>query len=88
MSLIMAQVSLYPLGELELSPSIDAAVEKFEMHGINHKTGEMSTVLWGDDEKMFKALRDTFREAATRGPTVMTITVSNACPWPGKKGAK
>jgi len=88
MSLIMAQVSLYPLGESELSPAIDAAVAKFERQGISYKTGEMSTVLWGDDEKMFKALRDAFREAATRGSTVMTITVSNACPWPGKKGAR
>ena len=82
---ITAQVSLYPLGEADLSPAIDAAVGAFARHGVESRTGEMSTVLWGDDEKLFEALRDAFREAASRGSAVMTITVSNACPWPGKK---
>lgn len=85
---ITAQVSLYPLGEADLSPSIDAAVGAFERHGIEYKTGEMSTVLWGDDEALFEALRDAFREATYRGSAVMTITVSNACPWPGAKKGK
>jgi uncharacterized protein YqgV (UPF0045/DUF77 family) len=85
---ITAQVSLYPLGEADLSPAIDAAVGEFKRHGVEYKTGEMSTVLWGDDEKLFEALRDAFREAASRGSAVMTITVSNACPWPGKKSPK
>lgn len=84
---ITAQVSIYPLGEADLSPAIDAAVEAFHRHGVEHKTGEMSTVLWGDDEKLFDALRDAFRVAASRGPAVMTVTVSNACPWPGVKSA-
>ncbi len=84
---ITAQVSIYPLGEADLSPAIDAAVGAFHRHGVEHKTGEMSTVLWGDDEKLFDALRDAFRVAASRGPAVMTVTVSNACPWPGVKSA-
>ncbi len=81
---ITAQVSLYPLGEADLSPTIDAAIGEIERHGIEYRTGEMSTVLWGDDEKVFPALLGAFREAASRGHVVMTITVSNACPWPGK----
>lgn len=81
---ITAQVSLYPLGQDDLSPSIDAAIGEFERHGVERQTGTMSTVLWGDDEKVFPALLDAFRGAASRGHAVMVITVSNACPWPGK----
>jgi len=81
---ISAQVSLYPLGQDDLSPSIDAAVGQFERSGIECRTGSMSTVLWGDDEKVFPALIAAFREAASRGHAVMVITVSNACPLPGK----
>ena len=88
MQQIMAQVSLYPLGEADLSPAIDAAIRELERHGVEYKTGEMSTVMWGDDEKLFEAIRDAFREAASMGSAVMTITVSNACPWPGKKGGR
>jgi uncharacterized protein YqgV (UPF0045/DUF77 family) len=81
---ITAQVSLYPLGQDDLSPSIDAAIDEFERHGIERQTGAMSTVLRGDDEEVFSALLAAFRGAASRGHAVMVVTVSNACPWPGK----
>jgi uncharacterized protein YqgV (UPF0045/DUF77 family) len=85
---ITAQVSLYPLGAADLSPAIDAAIDEIERQGVECRTGEMSTVLWGDDEKVFPALLGAFREAASRGQAVMTITISNACPWPGKSPAR
>ena len=43
----MAQMSLYPLGEADLSPSIRAAIGELKRHGVEYKTGEMSTVMWG-----------------------------------------
>ena len=85
---ITAQVSLYPLGQDDLSPSIDAVTETLARHGIERRTGAMSTLVWGDDEKVFPALADAFRGAAAAGHAVMVITVSNACPWPGKGGAE
>ncbi|HJX14340.1 MAG TPA: YkoF family thiamine/hydroxymethylpyrimidine-binding protein [Candidatus Deferrimicrobiaceae bacterium] len=81
---ITAQVSLYPLRQDDLSPSIDAVVEAFARHGLEKQTGTMSTLVWGDDEKVFPALVEAFRGAAARGHAVMVITVSNACPRPGK----
>jgi uncharacterized protein YqgV (UPF0045/DUF77 family) len=85
---ISAQVSLYPLGQDDLSPAIDAVTQTFARHGIERQTGAMSTLVWGDDEKVFPALFDAFRGAAAKGHAVMVITVSNACPWPGKGGAE
>jgi len=85
---ITAQVSLYPLGEDDLSPAIDAAIGEFDRHGLDRQTGTMSTVVCGDDEKVFSALLDAFRGAAARGHTVMVVTVSNACPWPEKGGPR
>lgn len=85
---ITAQVSLYPLGKDDLSPSIDAVTETFARHGVERQTGAMSTLVWGDDEKVFPALVEAFREAAAQGHAVMVITVSNACPWPGKRGSE
>ena len=85
---ITAQVSLYPLGQDDLSPSIDAVTETLARHGIERQTGAMSTLVWGDDEKVFPALVEAFRRAAAKGHAVMVITVSNACPWPGKGGSE
>ena len=85
---ITAQVSLYPLGENDLSPAIEAAIGELDRHGIERQTGTMSTVVCGGDEKVFSALLDAFRGAAAHGPAVMVITVSNACPWPDKGGSQ
>jgi uncharacterized protein YqgV (UPF0045/DUF77 family) len=84
---ITAQVSLYPLRQDDLSPSIDAVTSALARHGIERQTGAMSTLVWGDDEKVFPALIDAFREAAARGHVVMVVTMSNACPWPGKSAS-
>jgi uncharacterized protein YqgV (UPF0045/DUF77 family) len=85
---ITAQLSLYPLGENDLSPAIDAALAALDRHGVERQTGAMSTVVWGDDEQIFPALRDAFRGAAARGQAVLVITVSNACPWPGSSPSR
>ncbi|MBN2720177.1 MAG: thiamine-binding protein [Proteobacteria bacterium] len=82
---ITAQISLYGLRQDDLSPSVDAAVSALKQHGVETQTGAMSTLVWGDDEVVFPALMDAFRQAAMIGETVMVLTVSNACPWPGGK---
>ena len=80
---ITAQVSFYPLRKEDLSSSIEAVLEVFDQHGIERQVGTMSTLIWGDDEKVFRALHEAFHRVASLSEAVMVITVSNACPWPG-----
>jgi hypothetical protein len=40
----------------------------------------MSTLVAGEDEVVFAALRDAFRAATGYGASVMVVTVTNACP--------
>ena len=82
---ITAQVSFYPLRQDELSPSIEAAAQAFDRYGIELETGPMSTLMWGEDDRVFTALHEAFLKVAALGETVMTVTISNACPWPGEK---
>lgn len=82
---IAAQVSLYPLGQGSLSPSINYALEVFHQHGLDPQPGSMSTVIAGDDEAVFAALKEAFQHAAAESPVVMTVTFSNACPAPAKE---
>lgn len=77
---VSAQVSVYPLGQGDLAPAIQAAWKAFRAHGLSYQPGPMSTLLEGDTEKVFAALRDAFQAATTQGATVMVVTVSNACP--------
>jgi tRNA-Thr(GGU) m(6)t(6)A37 methyltransferase TsaA len=82
---ISAQVSLYPLGQEDLSPAIDEALRIFREHGLDVNPGPMSTLISGDDEAIFAALQSTFQHAAEQGQAVMVVTLSNACPIPEKE---
>lgn len=82
---ISAQVSLYPLGQEDLAPAIGEIWKALAAHGLEYTPGPMSTLTWGDDEAILNALRDGFRRAAELGPAVLVITLTNACPVPGKE---
>ena len=77
---ISAQLSVYPLRQAQLSPTIRDTVRICRAHALDVRPGSMSTVLSGDDESIFAALKEVLREAAARGDVVMVITLSNACP--------
>ena len=78
--MIQAEISLYPLGETKLSTRIEGFVANLERSGLTVEVGRMSTVISGESAAIFKALQDAFESDATRGGTVMTVKVSNACP--------
>lgn len=79
---VAAQVGIYPLRQTHLSPAIDRAQVAFRAQGLDVRPGPMSTIVSGEDEAVFRALREAFRETAREAETVMTVTVSNACPVP------
>jgi len=79
---VSVQVSFYTLGGADLSGAIDEFVTVLDQHGLTHEIGSMSTVIWGDLETVFTALRDAYEQASEGNATVMTVTVSNACPVP------
>jgi len=77
---VSAQVSLYPLGQSDLSPAIEAVWEALHTHGLAPQPGTMSTLVQGDDGAVFAALREAFAGATQYGGAVMVVTVSNVCP--------
>ena len=82
MSLLAAQISLYPLRRPSIGPAIRDAVRALRESGLETRMGEMSTLVWGQEQAVFQALQSAFHQAAQSGDTVMTITLSNACPSP------
>ncbi len=83
---ISAQVSLYPLGQQDLLPGIQALWDALEKAGLDYQAGSMSTVVYGPDQAVLEALRQGFERASESGQAVMVITLSNACPVDGEKG--
>lgn len=79
---VSVQVSFYALGEADLTGAIDRFITALRRHGLTCEVGSMSTVIWGDLDAIFVALRDAYEQASSGNATVMTLTVSNACPIP------
>jgi uncharacterized protein YqgV (UPF0045/DUF77 family) len=80
--LVGAQVSLYPLGQEDLLPGIQDVWDALEEAGLRVEPGAMSTLVYGQDGAVLEALRQGFQRAARRGPAVVVITMTNACPMP------
>ncbi len=85
MGRVSAFLSVYPLRQTEVSPGIGAAIDGVAEGGVDHEVGLMGTMLWGEEEEVFKALLSAYRKAAAVGKTTMVVTISNATPWPGKE---
>jgi uncharacterized protein YqgV (UPF0045/DUF77 family) len=85
MTAVSAQVSLYPLRTPRLSSAIDSALEAFRASALQVESGSMSTVVAGDIDLVFGALRAAFQRAIDDGEAVMVVTFSNACPVSGKR---
>jgi len=83
MNKVAAHMSVYPLRQEEVTPGIGAALDVLAEQGVPHETGVMGTLLWGEDEKIFRVLLDVFRRATSIGGTTMVVTISGACPYPG-----
>lgn len=79
---IGAQVSLYPLGQADLLPAIQDIWDALREAGLPVQPGPLSTLVYGEDDVVLRALGEGFRRATARGPAVLVITLSNACPMP------
>ena len=77
---ISAQISLYPLGKESLSEDISEFVKILQAKGLQCEVGKMSTMLYGEADAVFDALREAYSYMASRGACVMISAISNACP--------
>ncbi len=82
---IEAQFSIYPLREQHLSPAIERAVEIIKSFGLPVETGSMSSITYGESEKVFKAMQAVMNKVGENKHLVLIVTFSNACPVSVKK---
>ena len=79
---VSAQIAIYPLRQERLTPAVEAVQKALRDHGLQAKSGPMSTYVVGEEAAVFAALRDAFVQASGMGHGVMTVTISNACRIP------
>jgi uncharacterized protein YqgV (UPF0045/DUF77 family) len=79
---LSAQLSIYPLRQPSLSPTINQTLEVLEDHNLRVIPGSMSTLILGAETDLWEGLQDAYATAASQGEVVMILTISNACPKP------
>lgn len=77
--MITAQLSLYPLRTERLTPILNRFWEGMP-GSVSVEVGRMSTTLAGEDEEVFRAVKEAFQRAAVEADIVLHCTFSNACP--------
>ena len=87
---ISAQISIYPLRRRAVGQVVDVALRSLRAHSVEVTPGSMGTVIVGNENQIFSALRAAFDAACEGGDAVLVATVSNACPvgWPARHGAR
>jgi uncharacterized protein YqgV (UPF0045/DUF77 family) len=74
------QFSVYPLRQPEIGQPIREAVEAARAQGCNVRVGNLSTLMWGDEDQVFGALRAAFRAAQRTGSSVVIATLAAGIP--------
>jgi uncharacterized protein YqgV (UPF0045/DUF77 family) len=77
---ISVQLSLYPLKQPSLSPPIEEAWKILKESKLDLEKGPMSSMVKGEVEEVFQAIKEVFLKCAELGPVSMVVTYSNACP--------
>jgi uncharacterized protein YqgV (UPF0045/DUF77 family) len=79
MQRVSAQVSVYPLRQARLGPAVEAFLNGLRTRDVAVETGPASTVVEGELDAVFAALRDGFAAAVETGECALVVTLSNAC---------
>jgi uncharacterized protein YqgV (UPF0045/DUF77 family) len=74
------QFSVYPLRQDDLGPAVRTAVAAAYSEGCSVRVGNLSTLLTGNEEQVFRALRAAFRAVQRHGSAVMTATLAAGMP--------
>jgi uncharacterized protein YqgV (UPF0045/DUF77 family) len=74
------QFSVYPLRQDDVGPAIRAAVAAARAEDCSARVGNLSTLLTGSEEQVFRALRAAFRAAQSHGSAVITATLAAGMP--------
>ena len=78
-TVVGCQFSVYPLGRRDIDEPVQSAIRAAAEH-CSVRVGNLSTLLWGDEEHVFAGLRAAFRAAQTYGPAVVVATLASGVP--------
>ncbi len=77
------QFSIYPLRQDDLGPAVRAAIQAAQAEGCKARVANLSTLLTGSEDQVFRGLRAAYGAAQRHGSTVMVATFAAGMPSDG-----
>ena len=81
--IVACQFSVYPLRQTDVDGPIQAAIHAARAEGCSTRVGNLSTLLSGSEDQVFRALRTAFRATQRFGPAVVAATLVSGMPTDG-----
>ncbi len=79
-AVVGCQFSVYPLRQDDIDAPVQGAIKAAAAEGCTVKVANLSTLLSGSEEQVFRALRAAFRATQEWGPAVVTATFAAGMP--------
>ncbi len=78
-TVVGCQFSVYPLRQMDVDTPVQGVIKAAAEH-CSVRVGNLSTLIWGDEDQVFAGLRAALRAAQTYGPAVVTATFAAGMP--------
>ncbi len=78
--IVGCQFSIYPLRQPDIDGPVQDAIKAAAAEGCEVRVGNLSTLLSGTEDNVFRGLRAAFVAARGRGSAVMTATFAAGMP--------
>ena len=77
---IQAELSLYPLKTDLIENAVRNFIKELSESGVSVVPGQMSTLVAGESEEVFRVVGQCFEKACRTDKIVLVVKFSNACP--------
>lgn len=85
--LISVQISVYAL-DGNVREAVHCYLDALDATGIERDSGSMSTVVWGEAEKVWPALQSAYEVVAAKHKVIVNTAMCNAAPLPAKASGR
>ena len=85
--LISVQISVYAL-EGNPREAVNCYLDALDATGLDRDTGTMSTVVWGEADKLWVGLRAAYEAVAAEHKVVVNVGMCNVAPLPARAAGR
>lgn len=85
--IISVQISVYAL-DGAVREAVHLYLDALDATGIDRDTGTMATVVWGEADAVWAALRSAYEAVSERHSVIVNTTICNAAPLPARAAGR